>query len=217
MMLRLIPAIVAFAGIALSGVISGLQTGRWGTPSDLHEAAARLELVPKTFGSWQSEEIPISERELEQAEAVGHLSRRYTNRGDGTAVRVVIVCGRPGPIAVHSPTACFTSAGYEMRSAPERRFVRLKGSLPLARFWVADFEEQRAGTTSAIRTFWSWSHDGRWQTPENPRITFAGSSRLYKLYVLRTKAEQKEPVEDDACSAFLQAFLPELQKAVFID
>lgn len=217
MILRLIPAIVALASIAISGVISGLQTDRWGTSSDLDAAAARLELVPKTFGNWQSEEIPISERELEQAEAVGHLSRRYTNRGAGIAVQALIVCGRAGPIAVHPPTACFTSAGYEMRSAPGVQVVRVKGNPPLAQFRVADFEQNRAGMTSGIRIFWSWSNDGRWQTPETPRITFAGSGHLYKIYVLRAKSEQKESLEDDACSVFLQEFLPELRKVVFTD
>jgi Protein of unknown function (DUF3485) len=217
MKLRLSPVIVALSSIVLSGVLSGYQTDRWGMPADLHEARRRLASVPWTFGSWHGEEIAVSERALQQAQAAGCLSRRYVNRVDRSAVQVLIVCGRPGPIAVHPPTACFTSAGYEMRSAPEGRFVQVKGDLPIAQLWVTDFEKRRAGMVSAIRTYWSWSHDGRWQIPENPRIAFAGSSPLYKMYVLRTKAEPGASPEDDACTAFLKDFLPELQKAVFTD
>jgi hypothetical protein len=61
--------------------------------------------------------------------------------------------------------------------------------------------------------FWSWSADGRWLTPNYPRLTFASYPILYKLYVVRTLGDD-EKGGSEASVAFLQLLLPEVERCV---
>jgi len=72
--------------------------------------------------------------------------------------------------------------------------------------------KEYAWPAAALRIRWSWSRGGSWQAPDNPRLTFAGSSVLYKLYVIVYMDDVKESVKEDPGNDFIRALLPELQK-----
>lgn len=201
---------VAAAVLIISGYLHGVETNRWGATDDLPRAVQALEQVPATIGDWTSEPVPMPAAQLEVAEVAGHFSRHYVNRTDGTAVNVLIVCGRPGPIAVHPPTVCFTGGGYQVA---ELRTTDVRAAdTVLGQFHCADFVKDAGGIPLRIRTWWGWSTDGSWQAPDQPRRTFAGQPALYKMYVTRQLRSESEPLEDDPAESFLRQFLPKVRE-----
>jgi hypothetical protein len=203
-MMRAISLIVAVLLLATSGIVQGLWTDRWGVSTELEAAAARLETIPMVVGEWHAEEErPISDEELTKAEALGHISRTYRHRIKGE-VDLLLLCGRPGPIAVHTPDICFRGNGFKLEGDAK--------SVPMAQ---GDFGMIRVGKAKLLaehlRVFWSWNSGKGWSVPKNPRITFAGNKFLYKLYVVRTE-KPDESVNDDPAVEFLQILLPTLEK-----
>jgi hypothetical protein len=209
-MTRFLPGLAALAVVVASGIVHGLQTDRWGIGSDVTAAAARLEHVPEVIGDWTSTTREIPERELQIAGAVGSLSREYVNRIDGSTVNVMLLCGRPGPIAVHPPTVCFVGAGWSM-SGPVEKLTQSAGGAPMGEFWRVNFVRDADGVPVRIRTLWSWSTDGDWQAADSPRRLFAGNGHLYKLYVTAPMPLEADSDESPATDEFLELFLPQLR------
>src|SRR4051794_17378937 len=109
--MRLLPFLGAAAVLTASGVVHGLWTDRWGA-DDLPAAAARLGRVPYQIGDWKGAPAEVDALMLAQAEAAGHLSRKYVNPSTGAEVSVLVVCGRTSAIAVHTPDICYVRSGY---------------------------------------------------------------------------------------------------------
>lgn len=214
-MRRYAPVAVMLVLIGASGYVHGVLTDRWGVPAKVTAAAARLERVPAVLGEWQSIDLPMKPRELDVAEAAGALARRYTNRRTGEVVDVLILCGRPGPISVHEPTTCFIGAGFRLHHFDSDVPLSVSGADAM-QCRLGDFVKETGGTRSAIRTFWTWSSDGRWQSPSNPRLAFAPSPYLYKMYLSRASllTKEKEPGEDPVVD-FMHDFIPALNEALF--
>jgi len=215
-MKRYIPGIIGIVLVLSSGLVHGLKTGRWVVSNALGEAAERLKNVPMRIGEWDGEDSEISEAQLKAAEAVGHLSRRYQNRSTGDMVHVLILSGRSGPIAVHPPTVCFTSAGFGLSEPPKRYTVRAEDSTPTGELWLGDFSRSSTEGDDFMRTFWSWNATGEWVVPDNPRFEFARYDNLYKMYVTRelTRTGRGEEIDDGPCVQFMQVFIPELSQAL---
>jgi hypothetical protein len=75
-----------------------------------------------------------------------------------------------------------------------------------------------AGKTAPVRqeVLWSWTTQGKWQTPRSPRLAFARYPMLCKVYVMRPLQGDKEPAGDEAgADEFLRLLLPEVQKCLF--
>jgi hypothetical protein len=209
-MRRFLPFAVAFVLLASSGVVHGLLTGRWGISPDVRAAAARCDQLPMSFGEWESHVKDISPAELEVAEVVGYCSREYVKRGDQKQrVTLLLICGRPGPISVHTPDICYAGAGYSVVGNVEH--YPIKSDAVAAEFATACFSKPNP-VPVPLRILWSWSDGGPWSAPDNPRLTFARSGALYKLYVLRGTDQTLQ--KDDPCVEFLEALLPELQKCL---
>lgn len=192
----------------------GILTDRWGKPADLSAAAKKLDAIPPVIGDWHSKPLEMPKSQLEAAEAVGHISRIYRNDKTQTEIQLLVLCGPRGPIAVHSPTICFTSAGRQ-QAFPEKR-ESVKASDATGNFWQTVFTKRTPdGLEDELDTYWAWSVQGECQAPENPRLEFAGSQHLYKIYVthLRQPAANKTS-KDSSCEDFLKVFLPAFQAAL---
>ncbi len=215
-MVRAIPYLAATVLVVLVGYIHGSRTNRWSTSHDLQDAVARLQDVPLDIGDWagQSEELD-DDRVLKAAGIEGSLSRAYTHRGDGRSVSIMIVCGRPGPIAVHTPDICYTAAGFELQAPPRRVPIPPDSTSSPAEFWSGDFEKRGPTVTSDLRILWAWSAQGVWRAPDNPRLEFASYPFLYKLYVIHATGRQTPTDGDPVSMAFLKDVLPVLQKTLF--
>lgn len=212
-MMRSLSLAAALLLLALSGVVHGLWTGRWGPSPDLAGAAARCQQVPQTLGDWEGRPLEINQTQLEVAEVVGHVARQYVNKHTGQRVSLILICGRPGPISVHTPDVCYAGAGYAPVGDMERAGVPAVADGPASEFLTLRFKKPGVAA-EPLRIFWAWSDRGPWRAPENPRLSFARAPVLYKLYVVRALGSPDEPLDGDPCQDFLRVLVPELQKCL---
>ena len=142
--------------------------------------------------------------------------RHYVNRSTGGAVDLALSCGRHGPILVnHTPMDCYPPAGWEVVGQPKRLTIALPDGSPPAGFWVANFDKNERALPVHLRVYWSWTGDGHWQVPTQPRLTFARHRILYKLYVTRQLSRPDEPLDGDPAEDLIRRLVPQLQKELF--
>lgn len=201
----------AFIGLTICiGAGHGMWTDRWSQSDDLKRHLALLEKVPINFGDWQGENAPYESEDMARAGIKGCIVRRYKNERTGSTVSLLIVCGRGGPICVHTPDICYAGAGYRQVAAQEK----IKGEQKSIDVWRADFEMPRSVINKRLEISWTWSRDGKtWSAPDNPRITFARYPSLYKMYVVHEKSIAST-INDDTSTEFLARLLPELQNSL---
>lgn len=213
-MARLIPAILGLALLVSYGVAEGLATNRWRDAGDLDRAAARVADVPKTIGDWEARDEELGARETVVAGIRGGVLRKYARRGTGDVVTVLLICGRGGPMSVHTPDVCFAGNGYQTKGAPRRHAVETAGPAP-AEFWAARFDKPGADH-DALGIMWAWTVDGRWDAADNPRVRFGRSPAVYKLYLIHPVADpDAHPATDPVLADFARGFLPAARTALF--
>jgi hypothetical protein len=211
---RLAIILVAFSLVIISGVGQGLLTDRWGFSAEPQASAAKLSLIPLALGDWQGQDLEMDPREFSRASIAGYVMRRYVHRLTGTELQVLLVCGRPGHVAVHSPEVCFQGEGYVFEG--EKQSYSLRPSSNQADdFWVANCIKER-GEPDQLRIFWSFSSAGTWRAPKDPRLDFAREPALFKLYVVRHLAKLGDSLDDDPSVEFLRVFLPKVQQCLFV-
>jgi hypothetical protein len=206
-MLRLLPPLAATLLIVSTGIVHGFWSDRWAPAVEPQKAADRLAAIPMKFGEWDGKD---PDRPNERVPGViGSLQRRYTNRVTGATVTIAIVCGRPGPVAIHTPDACYTASGYTVGAASP------VAPRPGVSFWSADAVREKAADETRLRLFWAWNAGAGWTAPDDARTAFARQPVLFKLYVLRELNSLSESVKDDPALAFMRAMLPELDARLF--
>jgi hypothetical protein len=211
--MRLLFSVIAGALLfGLSGLYHGLRTDRWGASENLSSAVERLQRIPFAVGKWHGEPLQIDAAMLRRAETAGWIARKYVHPEKGE-VQLLVLCGRPGPISLHTPEVCYPGIGYALFDKPERVGIGPDGSSRSPEFWIARFT--RSGTLAdALRIAWSWNSDGSFVAADHPRVRFAADKYLYKIYVVSRLRHFKEEWEQDGCRAFLQDLMPELEKAL---
>jgi hypothetical protein len=210
-MVRFLPIAVAFVALFFSGIVHGLWTNRWDSSAAGAAAAERLQRVGLTLGEWRGEEVPM---DADFGKGVsGSLCRRYVNRRN-EAVTMVLVCGQPSAVVIHTPDVCYKASGYEVKPPSKYRLPQT-GALSGAEFWLADFTRKRAAEQTNLRIFWAWNATGDWSAPPNERATFAAEPVLYRLYLIREMTSTGEPLEEDPCIGLMRQLLPELHRALF--
>lgn len=173
----------------------------------LDDAAARVERVPKVVGPWHGEEVALDERAFKQTGARAYWMRQYIHEKTKDSVLVILMCGRAGKMAVHTPEVCYSGAGYQLHDQPA---VCPIGSE--AQFWTAKFSKQ----AGQLRLYWAWNARGAWEASSSPRWQFRGEPFLYKLYVSRDLGPQAtDSPRAEATADFLRRFVPELNATLF--
>src|SRR5262249_10080915 len=207
-----LPAAIAIIAVLLCGVVHGFWTDRWGVAGKPAEAAARLTEIATELEDWQSRDLDLDQRQL--GPVSGYLHRRYVNRRTGDAVTLFMICGRPGPISIHTPDVCYSANGFEV-ATPVKYAAPSDSSLPGEEFWTAGLQKKKATEQTNLRIFWAWNATGSWMAADNPRVTFARQPFLYKLYLLHELATPEQPLEEDPSIDFMRLLLPELRRALF--
>ena len=205
-MTRLLPWLTALTLLLTAGVLHGLWTERWQPSTALAEAAARLHDVPIDFGDWHGRDEEVDPAAFAQAGARTYWARTYSRRHGDDTVLAILMCGRAGKMAVHTPEVCYRGAGYDVLDTPTQAVVRDDAGT----FWNARFAKQ-AGSIGELRLYWAWGDGEMWQAPVNPRWELRGRAFLYKLYVSH---ERTGPDNTDVTADFLQQLLPELHKVL---
>ncbi len=203
--------IPGMAVLLLAGFVHGLWTGRWEHSTALEDAVTALRGVPAELGPWKGTAINLDATQMERAGAAGFVSRSYKDETRRAAVSMLLMCGRSGPVSVHTPEVCYDGAGYEMVGEPVEHPVKLGPLGTQARFRTVVMQKSDTAVPSYLRIFWAWSVPGQpWAAPANARAAFARQPALYKLYVIREVASPDELLDDDPAVAFIQRLLPEL-------
>jgi len=213
-MSRAIPILVAISVVLSSGTLHGMWTNRWRASREIENAVSKLDLVPMVIGDWRGRAQEVPRREWISAGLDGLVMRHFENIRTGRTTSVVLVCGRPGPVSVHTPEVCYPGAGFELAQEQPAKFsVDADGRR--SEFVRADFENRESFPPQRLRVYWSWNATGTWTVPDNPRLAFASRSILYKLYLVARTSEGLEPSSDSAAIEFLRQLLPELDRALF--
>jgi hypothetical protein len=207
---RTILSVSALALLVSSGLVHGLWTDRWSDQLDLEPAARALESLPRDIGNWHGEELTMEKDP--RSGLVGMMARCYTHKNTGKAVTLFLACGRPGPVATHTPDVCYQCQGYVEAENPRRYQLPSTSAQAPPEFWTARYVKQRNDGQVHLRIYWGWLAAGAWQAAENPRLAFAGERLLHKMYVLRETASAEAPGEREPCIDFIQDLLPELQQ-----
>lgn len=207
---HLLPIATAILLLVAAGVVHGVWTDRWQPAPDPTEVAARFDTLPRTVGDWQGESVEVNARDLHGL--TGYLLRRYVHRPTGDAVTVALMSGPPRVVSIHTPDACYAGSGFTV-STPAKHAVA--GLPEPADFWTAEMVRTRQAEQLRLRIFYGWSNGGPWTAADTPRVTFAGTPTLYKLYLIRELSTLgSAPRDDDACLRLFAQLQPELQKIV---
>jgi hypothetical protein len=213
-MSRFFPALAGLALILAGGLAHGLWTDRWGLSDEPAASAEKLDHVARQVGDWVGEDAQaIRATDLAIGEISNYLSRTYKHKITGKALRVLMVCGKPQAISVHTPDVCFVGGGQDM-VRKEHQEIPLSAAAPPFDCFVGHFRYMDGDQQVMTRVYWSWSADGVWKAPSGPRYAFARYRALYKLYVI------PNVLEDDKLDAgyavdFLKVFIPELDRTLF--
>lgn len=213
-MSRMFPALFGLALMIAFGVAEGLWANRWQKSDAPQRAAERLAEVPMNVADWQGESRELDAQQIAKAELSGYLYRRYVNERTQEAVTILLVCGRAGPVSLHSPDVCYQGAGYHLSEPQSRRDVSRENMPEPVECWVGQFQKDGA-VPDPLRIFWTWSTNGRWQAPDTPRLAFARADALYKLYVIRDLPRTDDPLDKDPSLEFVKVFVSQLQNYLF--
>jgi Protein of unknown function (DUF3485) len=211
--MRFLPLIVGGSLLLASGLVHGLWTNRWLVANELQNASAQLESLPMKLGDWEGRPQEMDARQMTVAEAAGHVSRRYVHRRTAAEVSLLVLAGRPGPLAVHQPEVCYAGSGFVQLGHKERWEGPADSPLRGNSFWATRFT--RSGTEpQTLRVFHAWGPAGDWMAADKPRLAFARLPALYKLYVVRRLSAPDEPLDKDPALDFLRVAVPELRKCL---
>jgi Protein of unknown function (DUF3485) len=209
-----IPILVSLAMVVTLGVVHGILTDRWAQSGELQEALEGIPRVPRQFGPWKGEDLPLEAADLARMGIKGCLLRRFQNQESHESVSLLLVCGQGGPISVHTPDICYANAGYEELGQETRQEIESSDGKK-AIFIAARFGKTSGVISNQLEIFWAWSRDGiEWQVPENPRLSLARSPALYKLYVVREFMPGTRPETVDISRNFLQRALPAIRQTL---
>src|SRR5262249_5980512 len=150
-------------------------TDRWGVGEAVATAAASLDRIPRTVGDWQAQ--PLDGDQGNVPGVAGQLSLRYVNRKTGDCVRVVLLCGRPGPGCIHTPDGCYAASGH---GVGKMSIQDIKFEKATARLFTTVATKTEAAVETRLRLFWCWFDGSSWSVSDNPRGSYAGRKALFK-------------------------------------
>jgi hypothetical protein len=211
---KALPILVFASLVVASGVLHGIRTDRWKPTPGMDDAVRRIDDIPMEFGDWRGEKLSLGNVDFARAGIKGHLYRRYKNTRSGQTFEVLLVCGRPGPISVHTPDVCYEGAGFTAIGSQELRDITVSPS-ETRKFMGLRFHRPESRSASQLEILWAWNGGEGWAASENPRMTFSHHPVLYKLYVIRNVSPRERAGNPDPFPDFLQSFLPVLDRSVY--
>lgn len=214
-MLKIFPIVLAFVLVVGYGVVEAVWTDRYAESDEIEQACLRLENIPTQVGDWQGKELQLEQKFLDQGEVSGYILRDYVNRKTGELLKILIICGKPGPTSVHTPDVCYRGAGYRLHGERQRHTEMVPSMPQPVDLWSGDFRKTKSTLPEELRIYWTWTHNGHWEAPTYPRFHYVGQSTLYKMYVVHAGTHDAKTSEKDVCLRFMHEFLPVVNHALF--
>ncbi len=195
--------LAAVATLLMSGAVYYALAG---DSDQLDDAASRVALVPMDIGAWHAQDVTGEEKAFAQTGAKSYWIRNYVNHNTKASVLAILMCGRAGKMAVHTPEVCYSGAGYQLQDQAAQ--CRIADD----RFWTGQF----AKPSGHLRLHWAWNAHGAWEASASPRWQFRGAPFLYKLYVSREIVGPPSATpQADVTAEFLREFMPVLNRTLF--
>lgn len=214
-MLRWLCATTAACALIATGLVHGYWSDRWSSDSRVDSAAAALADIPCEIGDWVAKDLEVKPGHA-GAGVAGCVQRNYYNRRLGVSVVLFLVTGRPGPVSIHTPEACYGASGFVLSKKDTVRLDKPEGA---AQFWTADAVRTQVAEVSRQRLYWAWNGGDGWKAANDARLEYplGRYSVLHKLYVLRelTGPGPQMRDKDEPCVLFLDALLPVLEGTLF--
>ncbi len=208
-MMRWFTALMASLALVACGLVHGFWTDRWVPPVETAQAAERLNAIPLEVGDWDGEVQEVKGGEAGEGVA-GCIKRRYVHRKSGTAVSLFLVCGRSGPVSIHTPEACYGASGFLINT--KDRFEADSGD----NLWKTDAVRTSATEETRLRLYWGWNGGSGWTASKDARVQFVRYPVLYKLYVVRELDGLTDSNRNEPCEDFLRVLLPALRATLFV-
>lgn len=209
--------IILLAAVAILGY-SGYQARSWvdreQQSAEVAVAAARLDNLPEQIGDWKGTDQELDPHEMMRAGVARGWLRRYVDQSTGSSVLILIVCGRPGPVCVHTPDVCYQGAGYDIVEATKLDVPGPAEDAASQRFIIGRFRKANTAIPQDLEIAWAWNGRGQWEAPEDPRLTFGVYPALYKIYLIREAGESTHRLNDppQRVKEFLSEFLAQVNK-----
>lgn len=205
------PVLACTAAVAALGVAHGWWSDRWGPSERLQRSVAALDRVPTVFGDWAGEDVPFAAQEADRAGIQGYVCRRYRNVRTDEVVSILLLCGRGGPVSVHTPDVCYTGSGY--KAVSDESVKPVKAGEVEHTFRATRFAKPEGSAQGHLEVCWAWSTDGRrWEGLDagKARYTLGRNPAVFKLYVVREFQPGSRAEAADPCGDFLRRALPDL-------
>lgn len=208
--MRIILPAAAVAALLMTGLVHGFWTGRFDFSEGVREAADRARTAALELPAWKGEAREV--QSAADSPAARHLFRRYVHRASGREVSVLLVVGRPGPVSIHTPDACYGASGFQVTGPAKQAWPAGDGK---AEFWSSRMVKKRPTEQVQLRVFWAWNAGKGWVAANNARMDFVRSPLLYKLYLVHDRPTEGPIAADDPCVLLMRELLPELDRSLF--
>lgn len=190
-----------------SGLVHGYLDARWTAGADIEATAAKLPAMPEQVGPW----VRVSDHELDASaqrllRCDGYLNRQYWNPTTGDRISIAILFGPRGPIAVHTPEICYSSAG--MQPVGERVAETIESEGEEDQLWHLQFSPADAPAAN-LDVWYGWSDGGAWVAGKYPRFWL--TDRLFKIQLAGAAVSSGSELP---CRDFLTHFLPAFRQVM---
>lgn len=207
-------SLAAGAMILCNGYLDGVWTNRWERSRAMEMAIANIERIPMTMGDWQARSEKLDDQSIAIGCIEGYFLRHYKNKHNGKEITVLLMCGRPGPLSVHTPEVCYKSSGFQVKGAIAKEVQKYNEAGASAEFFSAKFAKPEVAGEANLRIRWSWAAGGSWVATEQPRSDFARYPVLYKMYVIQNVTSVGERADEAMCAQFLKQLMPTIDQAM---
>ena len=203
--------------LAAGTYVQGKRSDRWGKASSerLTNFTSKLKNVPMQVGDWVGRDEPVKEDEFEASNCDGYVSRTYRNR-EGQEVNVYLVSGKAFHVTIHTPDWCYVGAGYEKHEDPVQYEIEIDNMKQNPELLTTTFVKEESLLKHELRVFWSFSEDGVWKGPRQPKAAYSGKPALYKIYLITDlESVRDNSIEANPSIEFAKAFMPEVNRVLF--
>ena len=195
--------------------MQGSWSERWGTFPELAAVrrAARTcsHRGRRMAGQGRREERRANRQARRQrGRADTNLSQR--RRGRKCACRWFAPAGRISSSTRR--TAVIRRPDFEMQGDPQSRSFEI-GDTRRPSSSPPRFSSPSPRARTSVRGYWSWTADGTWMAPKNPKLKFAGNGRCSSCTCSAVIPHgQTRTARNDFCADFIRAFIPALEVAL---
>ena len=215
-----IPLAVVGVVLAVGTYVEGNFSDRWfgASSAKLNRFTELVPQVPMQIGGWiATDDEKLSDEEFAKTHCTAYISRTYRNP-EGQSVNVYLVSGSGRHTTIHTPDWCYVGAGYDKTEDPQQYRMQI-GDVEQPEtdpeFLTTIFRRENMHGKDEVRIFWTFSDNGNWAGPRNPKNEFGGRPAMYKIYLITDVGEAGDDIRSNPTTNFVKEFMPTINKILF--